>query len=120
MDKVKQILEVLRKHHFWILCGLAALVGVIVWQMSTSSLDAEFQKDSQSVTSKIKQLEEIARDGSMPHDNWKGLKEKDTEFIKEVVGKRSQDLYAEQKKEVFKWLENLSAEDVAKLEAPGE
>jgi hypothetical protein len=120
MDKVKQILEVLRRHHFWILCGLAALVGVIVWQMSTSGLDADFQKDSQNVATKLKQVQDIGRDESAPHVNWKGLKEKETEDLKGDVGKRWEQLYAEQKKEVFKWLENLNAEDVAKLEAPGE
>lgn len=120
MDKVKQILEVLRKHHFWILCGLGALVGLIAWQMSTSSLDAEFQKDSQGITAKIKQVEDIAHDGSIPHITWKDVKDKDTEKLKEVVGDRWQKLYAEQKEKVFKWLDNLSAEDVAKLEAPGE
>jgi hypothetical protein len=120
MDKVKQILEVLRKHHFWILCGLAALVGVIVWQMSTSGLDAEFQKDSRYVDEKLKSVQAVNRDESMARENWKGLKEKETETLKEEVGKRWQELYAEQKKEVFKWLDNLSAEDVAKLEAPGE
>jgi hypothetical protein len=120
MDKVKQILEVLRTHHFWILCGLAALAGVIVWQMSTSGLEAEFQKDSQAVDQTIKQVKDAQNDRAMAHQNWKELKEKETENLKEVVGKRWQDLYAEQKKEVFKWLDNLSAEDVAKLEAPGE
>jgi hypothetical protein len=120
MDKVKQILEVLRKHHFWILCGLGALVGLIVWQMSTSSLDSDFQKNSQSVGSKLKQVEDIGRDASIAHKNWQEVKDKETETLKEVVGKRWQDLYAEQKEKVFKWLPNLNAEDVAKLEAPGE
>src|ERR1044071_3519543 len=101
MDKVKQILEVLRKHHFWILCGLGALVGLIVWQMSTSSLDAEFQKDSRDITTKIKQVEDIAHDGSIPHITWKDVKDKDTEKLKEVVGDRWQKLYAEQKEKVF-------------------
>src|SRR5690242_12896548 len=120
MDKVKQILEVLRKHHFWILCGLGALVGLIVWQMSTSSLDAEFQKDSQSVGSKLKQVQDMGRDPSIARQNWKDVKEKETEKLKEVVGDRWQKLYAEQKEKVFKWLPNLNPEDVAKLEAPGE
>jgi len=120
MDKVKQILELLRKHHFWILCGLAALVGVIVWQMATSGLEAEFQKDSQAVDQTIKQVKDAQNDPGMARKDWKDQKEKDTEILKEVVGDRWQKLYAEQKKEVFKWLDNLSAEDVAKLEAPGE
>src|SRR6516162_6692626 len=117
MDKVKQILELLRRHHFWILCGLAALVGVIVWQMSTSSLDAEFQKDSHNVAESLKKVQDVARDDTMPREKWKELKEKETEARKDEVGKKWQELYAEQKEKVFKWLDNLSAEDVAKLEA---
>src|SRR6476660_8313260 len=120
MDKVKQILEVLRKHHFWILCGLAALVGVIVWQMSTSGSDAEFQRDSRNVADSLKKVQDVARDDAMPRENWKALKEKDIQTIKEDVDKVERELYDKQKQDVFKWLDNLSAEDVAKLEAPGQ
>ena len=45
MDKVKHFLELARKHHFWILCGVSAVVGLIVWYMSTSQLDTEFKAD---------------------------------------------------------------------------
>ena len=45
MDKVKHFLELARKHHFWILCGVSAVVGLIVWYMSTSQLDTEFKAE---------------------------------------------------------------------------
>ena len=38
MDQLKQALNVVKKYHFWILCGLIVLLYVGVWFMSTSSM----------------------------------------------------------------------------------
>src|SRR5262249_38294278 len=109
MDKVKQILELLRKHHFWILCALAALGGLIVWQMSTSSLDAQFQTDSHKVNEYINKLRTASQDDAQPRQPWKAIKDKETDGLKGEVGTKWQQLYAQQKDKVFKWPDGLSA-----------
>src|SRR5262245_34293433 len=100
MDKLKQILEFVRKHHFWMLCGLAALIGLIVWQMSTSKLEAEFQADKTKIDGYIQKVQSAARDDSQPRQHWKEVKDKETEGLKEDVDKAWHKLYDQQKQEV--------------------
>ena len=118
MDKVKQILELVRKHHFWILCALAALVGLIVWQMSTSSLDARFQTESHKITDELNKVQTASHDDSQAGKGWKDLKDKETAALKEEVDQLWHKLYDNQKQEVFKWPVGLSPDEVAKLEQP--
>ena len=38
MDKVKLYLTVLKKHHFWVLCGVVTLCGLVSWWIGANSL----------------------------------------------------------------------------------
>ncbi len=42
MDKLKPFLAGLRKHHFWILCGMVILIGLGIWKVATADLGAQF------------------------------------------------------------------------------
>src|SRR5262245_58106515 len=103
MDKVKHYLELVRKHHFWLLCALAALVGLIVWQMSTGKLAAEFASGVQTIDKKFQSLQ-----GSNEHheDHGPGVS-KLTEAVREDVNKTWDLLYQQQKEKVFVWPKEL-------------
>ncbi len=109
MDKVKQILEMLRKHHFWILCAIAALVGLFVWYKSTSKLNEQFLADSSRRS--IPRLTGLTNIES-PHanDTWvNGIDKKTDEVRKEVKDVWDQ-LYKQQKEQVFIWPESYGKE----------
>ena len=41
MDQLKDILAILKKYHFWILCGLIALLYLGTWFKATSDVKQE-------------------------------------------------------------------------------
>src|SRR5438105_10875520 len=105
MEKVKQILEVLHKHHFWILCGLAAIVGLIVWYNASGKLEAEFQKDSNKITGVFADLGKIQN----PHPNakWTEAAGKETNAARDQVYSVWKKLYEQQKQSAFVWPQQL-------------
>ncbi len=105
MDKVKQILTVLMKHHFWILCALAALVGLIVWNSSVGKLDAEFKRDSATIDSTLSSLKKI--ESPHPNDTWTEGFGKLTDAQRQQVAAAWEELYKQQKKEVYVWPQSL-------------
>jgi hypothetical protein len=104
MDKVKHFLELARKHHFWILCGVSAFVGLVVWYMSTSQLAAEFTSGS----SKIKSVQQgLTVAGEQPHLDWSGGMTEEANKVRKSVWAAWNHLYNEQKEHVFVWPKNL-------------
>ncbi len=118
MDKVKQYLEVARKHHFWILCGIVALAGMIAWMMSTGKLAAEFKVREGEIKSQLSALQGI----TSPHANetWNTGIEKTTSESRENVRSSWTLLYEDQVKNIYKWPESLNKDfltAIAKVEA---
>ena len=104
MDKVKHFLELARKHHFWILCGVSAVVGLVVWYMSTSQLAAEFTSGS----SKIKSVQQgLTVAGEQPHLDWSGGMTEEANKVRKSVWAAWNHLYNEQKEHVFVWPKDL-------------
>ncbi len=108
MDKVKQILTVLKKYHFWILCALAALVGLIVWNSSVGKLDAEFKKDSANIDQTLNSLQQIQ--SPHPNDTWTEGFGKLTDGLRQQVAAAWKELYKQQKQEVYVWPKSLGKE----------
>ncbi len=104
MDKVKHFLELARKHHFWILCGVSAVVGLIVWYMSTSQLDTEFKADQTKIAG-VKSGLNIS--GEQPHADWPDGMAGETKKVRESVWKAWNELYQNQKENVFVWPKQL-------------
>src|SRR6185295_17270242 len=101
MDKVKQILEQLRKYHFWILCVIAAIIGLVGWSMSTGKLQAEFAASSSKIEGEMKKLDGISSE--QPRDAWKDKRAKQTAIAEKVVNENRDKIYKQQKEEVFIW-----------------
>lgn len=113
MDKIQGILAVVKKHHFWILCGLAAVVAVVCWYMATGSLAQEFSSGKANVTTQYGKLTTVATKPDHPNENWiKGI-DTDSEKLRVKVDGAWKKLYADQKKNVFvapqwaKWVGDL-------------
>jgi hypothetical protein len=99
MDKVKMILAVVKKHHFWVLVGLVCVLGLTVYVAAASNLQQKYQERSTTLKSALEQVQTISRQAD--HPNEKRI-EKWKEVQKEQGGKVLegwQTLYNRQQKE---------------------
>ena len=114
MDKLKQILEVLRKHHFWILCGLAAIFGLAAWYMSTATLADQFKAGSDKINQYFTTLSSIPPE---PKEEWMPAAETHIKSATDDVKGAWEALYAEQKKNLFIWPKSLGDDFIKGMES---
>jgi hypothetical protein len=117
MDKVKQFLEVARKHHFWILCGVVALVGLIVMVMATGKLSAQFKTWDSDIKAKLNSVQGIT--APHPNQDWNDGMSKNTAAARESVRASWTTLYQHEVDNIFKWPDALGKDflnDIAKVE----
>lgn len=56
MDNLKQYLAVLKKHHFWVLCGVLVLVASYAWWSGTTTFNAQFASQQGKLENTFRQL----------------------------------------------------------------
>ncbi|HZZ30308.1 MAG TPA: hypothetical protein VFE46_20080 [Pirellulales bacterium] len=120
MDKVKQYLEIARKHHFWILCAVSAFAGVLAWYLASGKLKAQFDQDSQAINGVFSSLRGVDSQG--PHDDWPDGIKKETAAVAADVRDAWAALYKEQKEKIFVWPKDVLSADfldaAARLDDP--
>ncbi|MCC7085347.1 MAG: hypothetical protein IT427_10105 [Pirellulales bacterium] len=117
MDKVKQFLVVAGKHHFWILCGVAALIGLVVQMMASGKLSAETKARRDQIKSKYEAVKSISADH--PNDDWNAGIGKKTGETQTSISTAWAALYEKQKQQVFVWPKSLRKDfldGIAKVE----
>ena len=70
MDKVKVFLGYAQKYHFWILCVVATLAGLVGWYMASGTLAEQYAANKGTVTGKFSALQAIQQNQYPPNDNW--------------------------------------------------
>ena len=103
MDQVKVYLEVLKKHHFWVLSGLIVLAAFIGWYLATGSLAKEFNTNQAKVASRFGTVAGVIAEDPHPNDQWKEALETQTSKLSQIILKTWQELYSKQKEKVLKW-----------------
>jgi hypothetical protein len=103
MNKVREILEKIKRHQFWILCGIVALVGIVSWWMATGSLAETYNKNKAEIDSYQQKVKSVA-DAPQHHNDSSITKYKEqTEQTKKQVYDAWQKIYDEQKAKVYVW-----------------
>jgi len=102
MDKLRVVLDFVRKHHFWLLCGVAVIGSLAGWWLARSSLSDEFDKGKANINSKFSSLEQIQQNPFPPNNDWKAGIGKLTDLEREKVSTAWKAVYAEQQK-VLEW-----------------
>jgi len=97
VDQVKQILAVLKKYHFWVLCGLLLLIGLGVWQMSVGALASRYKERENKLNSQRKEVADIAKEPSPPNQVLIDAIKQAHEGLKDEVANASAFLYQMQK-----------------------
>jgi hypothetical protein len=85
MEKVRVILAALRKHLFWVLCGVLVTVCLTTWLMATSQLSAKFEARSRQLNSRFNEVRSTITDN---HPNEDGIKR-----ISELHGKLGDNVF---------------------------
>ncbi len=67
MDQLKVVLQGIKKHHFWVLCGVIVVVVLAVWWSATSGLAGRIDERKKDLEGKMTNVRNIA---SQPlHEN---------------------------------------------------
>src|SRR4029079_15947564 len=51
MDKLKVYLKTLKKHHFWVLCGVIMFVSLGTWMKASGDMETQFKRDQTTIKS---------------------------------------------------------------------
>ena len=61
MDQLIPVIDFLKKNKFWIACGIIALTSIVMWFMSTNSIDGFTKKREGEIKSSITKVEGIKK-----------------------------------------------------------
>ena len=97
MDKVKLALTVIRKHHFWVLCGAVIVVGLAIWTSAAADLGGRFKQRKQTLEQTRDQVLGIIKEGKHPNEGSVAATVQEHEILKENVFRAWRILYDDQK-----------------------
>ena len=60
MDQLKVVLQAIKKHHFWILCGVIVVVVLAVWWSATSGLAGIIKERRDALDAKMTNVRSVA------------------------------------------------------------
>jgi hypothetical protein len=113
MDQVKVFLRQLKKHHFWVLVALAALVGFICWWSGAGALAAATKTNEDIVKKSFADLQDVDKSAHPANQLFaEGVNAKNDELKQKVLAEWQEAYDAQQK--TFHWPE-LVAERLASL-----
>ena len=118
MDQVKNILAVIKKHHFWILCGLAVLIGLGMSFVAKNKLikgPDGYEAEKSKITSAQGSVAPLASGPDHPNPDWVKFAEGETTKARQKVFDAWSALYKEQAAKVFQWPKDLFPDDPAFL-----
>jgi hypothetical protein len=83
MDQVKVVLAVLKKHHFWVLCGIVIVLALVIWAMASSGLAKQYDERKTAIEGKRQGAESIP--SQPPNDDTIAAINKERDELKEGV-----------------------------------
>ncbi|MBI3837713.1 MAG: hypothetical protein HY288_07240 [Planctomycetia bacterium] len=97
MNQLKVILKQFQKYHFWLLCVVAIIAGMVGSMMAARSLSAVYAQEKQKIEAKFNALTGILGTNPYPNSRWKEGVEKLNGQERTNVGKAWELVYDEQK-----------------------
>jgi hypothetical protein len=70
MDQFKEFLANVKKYHFWVLCGLVFIVGLVSWYLAKSSLDRETDTNVTQIKSKNEEIKTVKNFPDHPNEQF--------------------------------------------------
>jgi len=119
MDKVKVYLEVLKKHHFWVLCGIVLIVGVVAQRSGNSFFAEQYATHKGQIESTASSVERVSRDPAQPNEKFAAAIKEEHEKLQAGVGKLWTDLYVKQQS-ILVWPHWINEEEAKQILAVAE
>jgi hypothetical protein len=114
MDQLRNILQILKKHLFWLLCLACVVCGMLGWKMASGKLAGEYTKKKSEITGKFSALATIATTENFPNSKWKEEIDKITADQKAKVRQAWKQVYDEQAK-LLAWPEYLGKDFASRI-----
>lgn len=106
MEQFQNVLEVIKKHHFWILACLVLVMSLGIYTLATGKVKKEFQKRKTKITSAYNGAQSVTRNPEQPNQEKIGNWEKILDQQRKKVLRAWKNLYQKQEKEK-RWPEGL-------------
>src|SRR4051812_27634566 len=103
MDQLRTALAWLKKCHFWVLCGLVALVSLGSWAKASGKLTALFAKNQSDIKAEFGNVKKLRDDPFHPNNDVNQKQQEQIAQQKADVDKLWQQLYERQRTEVLAW-----------------
>ncbi len=103
MDQLKDFLAVCKKQHFWILCGFAGLIGLIVFFISQSKLQKAYTERYGEFKAASSGLAPLLGGQPHPNNDWVTKIHQIADEVRKQVYDSWTRLYGEQAKDVYVW-----------------
>jgi hypothetical protein len=110
MDQLRTALVWLKKHHFWVLCGLVALISLGSWAKASGKLSTLFKAGETAIKSEFSNVQNVRKEPFHPNDDVNAKQEEQTKQQSKDVAKLWQQLYDRQREHVLEWPPELSKE----------
>ncbi len=109
MDKLKPYLAVVKKYHFWILCGVIAFVGLGSWYMTQASLQEERETNLKEIETGYSTTGQINSKVNPPNPDVHQAMELRIRDLQNYVKGVWQTQYDHQKNTILIWPSELTA-----------
>ena len=117
MDRVKAMLPVLKKHHFWLLTFIVVLAAVFGWWKGSAGLFEEYETARDNLNGSFTSVEGVSRQIKHPNQSYiTGVNDQHND-LKIQVFRAWQLLYADQQK-ILQWPEQFK--EVGELDPDAE
>jgi hypothetical protein len=119
MDQLKQYWEIVKRQHFWILCGLAVLVPFIVSMVADGHLAKIYGDQKSAITGIDRALDPLVSAADHPNPEWVKHVKDETEKLRRNVRDAWESLYNQQKA-ALKWPPELQEDFISAFGKPVE
>jgi hypothetical protein len=110
MDQIRIALGWLKRNHFWVLCGLVALIAFGCWWSASQKASAAYDTGQKTIAAGFSEVQSVR--SAAFHANQAIIDRQTAENQKQLesVAKLWQQLYDKQREQVLKWPTALSKE----------
>jgi hypothetical protein len=108
MDQLRTALGWLKRQHFWVLSGLAALIALGCWWSGTGSFSKQFNTNQSTIKAEFDNLQSVKSASFHPNEAINERQATETKTQTAGVTKLWDLLYERQRENVLKWPAQLS------------
>ncbi len=110
MDQVRTALAWLKKHHFWVLTGLAVLIALGCWWSAAGKMSAKYEADQKTIKGGFDTVQAVKSASFHANQTINDKEIGEIQTLSKSVAKLWQVLYDKQRENVLKWPTALSKE----------